>query len=107
MDQADDDSQGEPLPSVAVAVGLRRARLAAVDRQPDDQPRDRGATRMIGVDDLGEEQAEGHHRRVDALVEADAFGGQRRVDHLGVEEVVEGEDVGFVERFDLLRTTVV
>lgn len=74
MKQADDDSQGAPLSSVAVAVGLRRARLAAVDHQPDDQPRDGSATRMVGVEDLGEEQAEDHQRRVDALVEADAFG---------------------------------
>jgi len=103
MHQVDDDSQREPLPSVAVAVGLRRARLAAVDRQPDDQPRDCGATRMVGVEDLGEEQAEGHQRGADSLIEADAFGGQRRVDHLDVEEFVKGEDIGFVERLDLLR----
>ena len=69
MDQFDDDPQGEPLASVAVAVGLRRARLAVVDRQPDDQPCDRRTTGVIRVEDLGEEHAEGHQRGVDALLE--------------------------------------
>ena len=101
MDQPNDDPQGEPLACVAIAAGLRRARLATVHRQPDDQPRDRRTTRVIGVEHLGEEHAEGHERRVDALLERDACGGQRGVDHLGVEDFVKRQNVRFVERFDL------
>ena len=36
--------------------------------QPDDQPRDRRTTRMIRVQCLGEEHAQGDKRRVDALL---------------------------------------
>ena len=58
-DQARDDPQGEALTCVAVTAGLRRAGLAAVDREPDDQARDRRATGVVGVEHLGEEDAEG------------------------------------------------
>ena len=56
MDQLNDDLQGEPLACVAIAVGLRRARLAVVHRQPDDQPHNRRTARVIRVQYLGEEQ---------------------------------------------------
>ena len=97
MDQPDDDAERQPLACVAVAAGLRGAGLAAVDRQPDDQPRDRGPTGVVGVEDLGEEQAGGHQGGVEALVEGDPFGGQGGLDHLGVEDVVEGEDIRLAE----------
>src|SRR5947209_4443997 len=59
-DQADDDPQGESPARVAVTAGLRRTRLAPVDRQPDDQPRDGRTTEVVGIEHLGEEQAGGH-----------------------------------------------
>jgi hypothetical protein len=46
---------------------------------------------VIGVEHLGEEQAEGHQRGVDAFAERDPFLGQSGVDHRGVEDVVERE----------------
>src|SRR5271165_4888106 len=101
MDQLNDDLQGEPLACVAIAVGLRRARLAVVHHQPDDQPCDCRTTRVIRVQYLGEEHAEGDKRRVDSLLERDACRGQRSVDHLGVEDVVKRENIRFVERLDL------
>jgi hypothetical protein len=36
-----------------------RARLAAGDRQEDDDPGDGGATRVVGIQDLGQERTEG------------------------------------------------
>ena len=42
------------------------------------------------------------------LVEGDPFGGQGDLDHLGVEDVVEGEDLRLAEGLDLLaRSTFV
>src|SRR5271157_6502464 len=61
----------------------------------------RRTTRVIRIQYLGEEHAEGHKRSVDSLLERDARRGQRRVDHLGVEDVVKRENIRFVERFDL------
>jgi len=39
-------------------------------------------------------------------MERDAFGEQRLVDHTGIEDAVEGEDLGIAEGFDLLRDPV-
>ena len=50
------------------------------DREPDDQPRDRRPARMVGVDHLREEQAEGHDRAVDASIEPDLLGLERLID---------------------------
>jgi hypothetical protein len=52
---------------------------------------------VVGVDDLGEEQAEGHQWRADTFMKRDTFGPQRPVDHVGVEDVVKGEDLGIAE----------
>ena len=97
MDQANDDFQRKALACIAVARGVRRARLATVKRHPEDQPHDCRATRVIVVEHLREEQAKGHKRRVDAILELDALGGQRRLDHVGVEDLVKGKSVGVAE----------
>jgi hypothetical protein len=102
-DQADDDCFGQSQAGLAVAAGVRLAGLAPVDGHPDDQPGDGCPARMVGVDDLGKKERESHQGRVDPLMERDAFGEQRLVDHAGIEDVVEGEDLGIAEGFDPLR----
>ncbi|MGO9813408.1 MAG: hypothetical protein ACLP53_21915, partial [Isosphaeraceae bacterium] len=100
---AEEKVAATPLPKYRfdLAVGLRRARLAMIHRQPDHQPCDRRTTRVIRIQYLGEKYAEGQKRRVDSLLERDARRGQRSVDHLGVEDVVKRENIRCVERFDL------
>ena len=91
------DPQGEPQSRIAVGAGLLRAGLAVVDGHPDDDARDRGATGMVGVEDLREEGAEGHERGVDRLIVADPLAGQGVLDHPGVEDLGEGETRGLLE----------
>src|SRR6516165_5323560 len=58
---------------------------------------------MIGVDHLREEKAEGHDRGVDAMIGPNLLGLERLIDHVGVEQFVEGEQVGLVEGFHFRR----
>ena len=73
-----------------------------MDGQPDDHARDRGATGVVRVEDLGEESAEGDERGVDGPVVGDPLGGQGVLDHLCVQDLSEGEAPGLVEGSDLL-----
>ncbi len=74
-----------------------------VDGQPDDQPRDRRTTRVVGVEHLGEEQAEGHERCVDAILEFDPLCRQCRPDRVGVEDLVKGKELGLAKGLDLFQ----
>src|SRR5271157_6590268 len=103
MDQANDNPKWESQARVAIAVGLWCARLAIIDRQPGDQPRNRQTTRVVGVDRLGEPQAQGYQRGIDTLLEFDTFRLRRGLDHLDVENFVKGKEIRFVKRFDLLE----
>ena len=105
-DQAHDDLAGEPQPGIAVGAGLLRAGLAVVDGQPDEHAGDRGAARVVGVEDLREEGAEGHERGVDRLVVGDALGGQGVLDHGGVQDLGEGEALVLLEGIDRLGQPV-
>ena len=103
-DQSDDDPEGQPLPRLAVGAGLRRAGLATIEEDPDDQAGDRRTTGVVGVEDLGEECTEGHERGVDRLVVADPFRVQGVLDHRRVEDVVKGEGLRVAKEFTCSET---
>ena len=102
-DQPDDDSQGEPTPRIAVGAGVLGARLAAVERHPDDHASDRGAAGVVGIQDLGEERAQGHEWGEDRVVVTDALRREGLPDHGLVEDFLEGEAHGIVEGMDRLE----
>ena len=80
---------------------MLRAGLAAVDRQPDDDPGDGRATGVIGVQDLGEEGTEGQERGEDRVVVFDPLRGQGLLDHRLAEDLVEGESLRRIEGIPL------
>jgi hypothetical protein len=82
---------GQALPRLAIGAGLGAARLEPLRDAVGDQPGDRGAAGLVGVEHLAEEDPEGHQRGEDPVVPGRPDLAEGLVEAAGVEDVGEGE----------------
>src|SRR5262249_25141858 len=98
-----DHTEGQPASRLAVAAGFGSTRFPPTEHQPDEQAGHCGATRVIGVEDLGEGRAEDGPWRARRPVGLDPFGQKCGIDLCSVQELVERQALGLTEGFDLFE----
>jgi hypothetical protein len=82
---------------LAIGAGFRRTRRPAMQRQPNQEPRHRLATGVVGVENLAEKHPQRHQRRVDGLRRLGGRTGHL-LEHLGRQEIGERQPLALPKR---------
>src|SRR5262249_45709129 len=77
----------QPAPGLAVRAGVGRAGRQAAGRPPGTEAGHRLATRSVGVEDLREEDPQGHQRAEEPLAVANVLFAQGTLDLVGAEQI--------------------